>query len=242
MIKILWEDNDSLVIEKPFGMVVNRADSVSGITVQDWVEDFATGKKDWDLSGKLMEQRVGVCHRIDKETSGCLLIAKNPAALSYYLKLFEKREVNKKYMALAHGRVDPKEGGVILPIRRNTFDREKWGVHYEGKRAVTEWTVRDYYYLPDSPHWKNTLSLLDVVIKTGRTHQIRVHMSFLGWPLFSDERYLNREQAEKDRKSLSHHFLHANTIEFPSFCGERVLVESSLPDDCQDLLSKLERC
>lgn len=243
-IKVIHEDQNTLVIYKPFGVVVNRAESVSGMTVQDWVEsylklnlaDFA-GSKEQNI--KVFRERSGVCHRLDKETSGCLLIAKNPEALSYYLKLFKERKIKKIYTALVHGRVEPNEGEVVLPLKRSVFDREKWQVHYEGKRAVTGWSVNKRFRYDNTTHFKNALTLLSLNLKTGRTHQIRVHLSFLGWPIFSDEKYLNKDILKMDREKLSHHFLHAGSIAFKAYKGERIRVECDLPTDCQVLLESL---
>lgn len=239
-LKILFEDKDTLVIYKPFGLVVNRAESVKEMTVQDWIEvQISLKPNEWNTNDKTFQSRTGICHRLDKETSGCLVIAKNPKALFYYLRLFKDRKIRKVYTALVHGRVDPAEGEVILPIKRSLFDREKWQVHYEGKRAVTGWQVRERYQYENTPHWKNTLSLLSVNLKTGRTHQIRVHLSFLGWPIFADDKYLNKEQSKLDRLKLSHHFLHAGFIEFKTFSGEKIQIEAPLPDDCSRLLDSL---
>ena len=238
-IETLYEDEDTLVINKPVGMVVNRAESVAGETVQDWVERVRGMKAEGRLEeGKLFAQRSGICHRLDKETSGCLMIAKHSEALNYYLAQFKERKVHKSYLALVHGRVEPNEGEVRLPLKRSVFDREKWQVHYEGKRAITQWMV-ERRYVWESPRYKNALTLLRLNLKTGRTHQIRVHLSFLGWPIFADEKYLNKEMAREDRKSLDHHFLHAVRLEFLSFRGKNITVESKLPDDCLKLLSEL---
>jgi len=102
------------IINKPVGLVVNRAESVSGLTVQDWIEQ-RQGEIFFQYDDKLFRQRSGFCHRLDKETSGCLVIAKNPEALRYYLKLFKARKLTKEYVALVHGRVEPTEGTVVLP-------------------------------------------------------------------------------------------------------------------------------
>lgn len=241
MIEVLFEDENTLVINKPVGVVVNRAESIKGLTVQDWVERqkwFSDAR--YEITDKTFLDRSGVCHRLDKETSGCLVIAKNPEALTYYLSLFKQRKIKKNYIALVHGRVEPAEGEVILPLRRNLFNREKWQVHYEGKRAVTEWKVTKRFVYPGHEHWKDALTLLRLNLKTGRTHQIRVHLSFLGWPIFADDKYLNKKFGREDRRSLDHHFLHAASIEFVSFDGKNVKVEAPLPEECDYLLSTLE--
>lgn len=239
-IQILYEDDDTIVINKPVDVVVNRAASVGEFTIQDWVEaKFPENfKADND---KLFRDRSGVCHRLDKETSGCLMIAKNTEALKYYLSLFKDRKIIKEYVALVHGRVEPNEGDVILPLKRSIFDREKFQVHYEGKRAVTGWKVLERFTYPGHEHWKDSLTYLRLFLKTGRTHQIRVHLSFLGWPIFSDYKYLNVKFGREDRKFLSHHFLHAAYLEFKNFKGEKVVAEAPLPDDCQRFLETLER-
>jgi len=244
-IPILYEDADTLVINKPVDVVVNRAASIKGNTVQDWVEE-----RGWYKTQKLKTektqndenvywQRSGVCHRLDKETSGCLVIAKNPEALRYYLGLFKDRKITKTYLALVHGRVEPDEGEVVLPLKRSLYDREKWQVHYEGKRAVTAWRVEKRFNYPGHEHWKDALTLLRLNLKTGRTHQIRVHMSFLGWPIFSDFKYLNSKFSKEDRKYLYHHFLHAEQIGFTTFGGEKILVTAPLPADCEKFLTSL---
>lgn len=239
-IKILYEDKNTLVVYKPVGVVVNRAESVKGETIQDWIEKKIQDESgQWQTDDKTFKLRSGVCHRLDKETSGCLIIAKNPKALYYYLKMFKDRKVKKVYTALVHGRVEPSEGEVILPLKRSMFDREKWQVHYEGKRAVTGWTVEKRFVYDNTPHWKNSLTLLSLNLKTGRTHQIRVHLSFLGWPIFADEKYLNKDLSKLDREKLDHHFLHAGYLEFKNYDGELIKVVAPLPDDCSRLLSTL---
>ena len=238
--RILFEDKDTMVIYKPVGVVCNRADSVKEATIQDWVQSQIDKNPDkWSTDDKTYKMRTGICHRLDKETSGCLVVAKNPKALYYYLKLFKDRKVKKIYTALVHGRVEPNEGEVILPLKRSLFDREKWQVHYEGKRAVTGWTVLKRYAYENTPHFKNSLTLLSLNLKTGRTHQIRVHLSFLGWPIFSDEKYLNKDIAKMDRQKLVHHFLHAGHIEFETLEGVTVKVEAPLPLDSTELLASL---
>lgn len=240
-IPILYEDADTLVINKPVDLVVNRAQSIKGETVQDWVE-----RQDWfkkqkpEVTDKTFLDRSGVCHRLDKETSGCLVIAKNPEALRYYMSLFKDRKITKTYVALVHGKVEPDEGEVVLPLKRSLYDREKWQVHYEGKRAVTAWKVLKRFVYPGHEHWKDALTLVRLNLKTGRTHQIRVHLSFLGWPIFSDFRYLNRKFSKEDRKFLYHHFLHAEQIGLTNSEGRKILVEAPLPADCQKILDSLQ--
>lgn len=247
-LKIIYETADYLVVDKPSGLVVNKAESIKSETVQDWAEQQVwyevkknkTDAEPLDSEEELFIKRSGVCHRLDKETSGCLLLAKNPRTLVYFLDLFKRRKVKKRYLALVHGRVEPRFGEVVLPMRRSPFLREKWQVRYDGKRAVSSWLVEKYYdFLTKNSRWKDTLSLLSVGLKTGRTHQIRVHFSFLGWPLFSDEKYLQKEQSDIDRKMLNRHFLHAMELSFIDNLGNDLTIKSELPDDFKNLLSGL---
>ncbi len=240
---IVYEDERVLVVNKPYGVVVNRAESIKGETVQDWVET-----RDWfkklsisNIENKTFRDRSGVCHRLDKETSGCLMIAKTPESMKYYLLQFSDRKITKEYKALVHGAVDPTMGEVVLPLRRSIFEREKWHVHYNGKRAVSSWEVlKRYDYSSLNEKWNNTLSLLQIGLKTGRTHQIRVHLSFLGWPIFSDDKYLLKKQSVQDRELLSHHFLHAEVLEFVDEFGKVRRLTAPLPDDCVQLLKSLK--
>ena len=250
-IQILKETADFLVVNKPYGLVVNRAESIVGETVQDWIEQqrwfldwldkYKKSEKTSD--GELFLKRSGFCHRIDKETSGCLLIAKNEKSLVHFLKLFKERKVEKEYIALVHGKVEPKMGDVVLPMKRSLLNREKWQVHYDGKRAVSNWVVQEYYrFSSDNERWKNTLTLLRIGLKTGRTHQIRVHFSFLGWPLFSDDRYLQSKQSMVDRSYLDRHFLHSCHIAFEDIVGKKWVIDSPLPVECDSFLKTLEKC
>ncbi len=240
-IPILCETADYLVVNKPVGVVVNRAESIKAPTVQDWVESrLQISDLRFQSGGELFLSRSGICHRLDKETSGCLLIAKNPKALKYFLDLFKSRKVEKQYLALVHGNVEPDEGEIVLPMKRSTFEREKWHVHYDGKKALSSWKVLKKYFLKsENERWLNSLSLLKVGLATGRTHQVRVHFSFLGWPLFSDDKYLQKKQLLEDRKILDHHFLHASYLAFTDMDGKRVSFNSSLPESCQRLMDLL---
>lgn len=246
--KIVYEDEQILVINKPFGVVVNRASSVKGETIQDWVElqvwylqQVSRDKTNDKSRDMVFRDRSGICHRLDKETSGCLLIAKNPEVMKYYLSLFKDRKIRKTYTALVHGRVEPREGEVVLPLKRSIFDREKWRVRFDGKKAISVWKVVKYFdFESENEQWKNTLSLLEIGLKTGRTHQIRVHFSFLGWPIFSDAKYLNFKQSKIDRQFLWHHFLHAFRLSFVNMDGVTLNIESPLPDDCEQLVKSLK--
>ncbi len=225
---ILWEDDDILVVNKPPFVVVNRAESIKGETIQDWADRrLGITNKDEEIFRK----RSGVAHRLDKETSGCLVIAKNPRALTALLAQFKTREVKKEYLALVHGHLTPKEGTVRLPLSRSRFDREKWEIKYSGKTAETSWKVEEYY---------RQATLVRLFPRTGRTHQIRVHLAHLGFPIYADEKYLTRSLVAGDRERLAHHFLHAEKIGFFDMGHAWREVTAPLPADMAKLLLLME--
>ncbi len=228
-IPVVFEDDYLLVLNKPAGMVVNRAETVSSETVQDWVES----RGEVENTEGVFARRSGIAHRLDKETSGCLLVAKDPQTLDQLLALFKGRQIYKEYLALVHGRLEPAEGEMRLPIKRDTRDREKWTVSWEGRSAQTAWRVEKYLVLAGE-----TLTLVRLFPKTGRTHQIRVHMAHLGHPLFGDERYLGDRRREADRRVLARHFLHAAALVFVHpMTGQELRVEAPLPSELHLLLS-----
>lgn len=233
---ILWEDEDIMVVNKPPFVVVNRAESIKGETVQDWADRESTNlriyeSKNLGKDGEVFRKRSGVAHRLDKETSGCLLIAKNPLALKSLLGQFRDRETKKEYLALVHGRMTPTSGTIRLPLARSRYDREKWEIKYSGKMAETTWLAEKFF---------GGTTLVRLFPKTGRTHQIRVHLAHMGFPIFSDEKYLTKSSVEPDRAKLPFHFLHAQRIGFRDMGGEWQTVEAPLPEEAGKLLLLME--
>ena len=236
-----------MVINKPPFVVVNRAESIRGETVQDWIEKtqklppaeasalqhLRAGKnsKTRDKDEEVFVRRSGVAHRLDKETSGCLLIAKKPAALKSLLRQFHDRLTKKEYLALVHGHLTPESGTIRLPLARSRFDREKWAIKYSGKMAETTWEVEKYFV---------GTTLVRLLPRTGRTHQIRVHLAHMGFPIFSDEKYLTKSLVPDDRLKLPFHFLHAQKIGFRDMAGEWQSIEAPLPEDAAKLLLLME--
>lgn len=235
-VKIISEEKDFLMVEKPAGVVVNRARTVKGATIQDWAEKKLKGEG-VDLGGESdFGRRAGIVHRLDKGTSGLLIIAKNPEAFSNLQAQFKARKVEKKYLALAHGRVVPKEGEITLPVGRNPFNREKFGVFPGGREALTKYRTVSQFFVSGS--W---FSLLEVFPKTGRTHQIRVHLKALGCPVVSDAKYAGRKTNRADRQWCPRMFLHASSLGFFHPRTEKWLqLESSLPPDLKKGLQFLE--
>lgn len=225
--RVIFEDTSFLVLEKPEGWVVNRSETTKNQqTIQDWLE------ANFQFSiFKFQFCRSGVVHRLDKETSGLLLIAKTPEAFTNLQKQFKERKVVKRYLALVHGKILPEEGEINAAISRSPFNRKKFGVFLGGRPAVTKYKTLKYL---------GKFSLVELRPQTGRTHQIRVHLKHLGYPIVGDDFYAGRKTARLDRKWCSRQFLHASYLAFfhPE-TGEKLEFTSSLPADLEAVMKKL---
>ena len=179
-IEILYEDDDIIVVNKRSGMVVHPGNgNHSGTLVNALM--YHTD----DLSDEGGSERCGIVHRIDKDTSGVLLIAKTNKAHSILSDDFKNKRIKRKYIALVHGIIDNNKGKIDAPIGRDKIDRKKMCVtDVNSKKAVTNFTVLDRF--------KNT-TLLELILETGRTHQIRVHMAYIGHPVVNDPVYSSRK-------------------------------------------------
>ncbi len=244
-IPILFEDEDLLVVDKPAGITVNRAETTKDeVTIQDWAEDHlsikykVSGIKYGDEEWKPEEdfyQRGGIVHRLDKETSGILIIAKNPTAFVELQRQFRDREVKKEYQALAHGAITPPEGEINVPVGRLPWSGKQFGIVPGGKESKTLYKVLKNYQNPKN---KEKFTLVELYPQSGRTHQIRVHLKYIGHPIFSDFLYAGRKTARDDRKVLPRVFLHAAKISFthPS-SKETMTFQSPLPQELQEVLN-----
>lgn len=233
LIEIIFEDQDIIVINKPASVVVNRATTAKETTIQEWAEK-KLNIENYKSNSKIEEEfssRGGVVHRLDKETSGVLLIAKNAFSFENLKNQFKDRSLSKTYIALAHGLIRSKEGQINVPIGRLPWNRTRFGVLAEGREAKTFYKVVDYRnFLADKK--KQELTLVELYPKTGRTHQIRVHLFHLGYPIFSDILYAGRKNAKNDRKYLSRHFLHASKLSFKHPRSNQVMdLEAQMPAD-----------
>jgi 23S rRNA pseudouridine1911/1915/1917 synthase len=230
--RVIFQDNDLFVIDKPAGWVVNRSQTTfSRQTLQDWLEKrlkFTVNKK------SDFYHRSGLVHRLDKETSGLLLVAKNEKSFLNLQYQFKNRLVHKKYLVLLHGRIVPAKGNIQAPVSRNPFDSHKFGVFLAGRQAVTAYRLRRFYSLPQ----RGDFSLVEAEPQTGRTHQIRVHFKYLGWSLVGDALYAGRKTVRFDRGWCPRQFLHASYLEFnhPSSL-KRLVFKSPLPADLQQALN-----
>jgi 23S rRNA pseudouridine1911/1915/1917 synthase len=238
---ILFEDASLIVIDKPAGMVVNRAETVKEETVQDWMDkrikkqELRIENGERDASEKEFWNRSGMVHRLDKETSGVLLLAKTPAAFQHLKSQFQNRRIGKQYLALVHGRLEPKVGTIRLPLSRNPKNRRRFTVRLGGRPAETAYAVKEYRH---KEAWEFTL--VEVMPQTGRTHQIRVHFQFVKHPLVADPLYLSVKQLKRDRIWCSRLFLHAQKLVFSHpESGQRITVEAALPQDLSQALGLL---
>lgn len=264
---ILLENDQVLAINKPAGLVVNRASSVKVSTLQDWVEKYLQADKQWQKEREKDEtfrERSGMVHRLDKDTSGVILFAKSAEAMYELMRQFKAREVEKSYLALVHGKLPTPEGIVRAAIRRHPKSREKFTVAADGRPSETLYKTKEYFssiqkqevsLLNKNSHnpvrdfekelkvYEGGFSLVELFPKTGRTHQIRVHMQFLHHPLVGDERYVGRRRARLDALWCPRQFLHAATIQFvsPDGSGEKVQVTAPLANDLQASLDLLTR-
>jgi len=228
--KIIFEDTSLMILEKPSGWIVNEAETTKGQKVlQTWLK-----KKDYPLA-KNKEFRSGIVHRLDKETSGILIIAKTEEAFKNLQKQFKDRKVKKSYQSLAHGKIGIKKGHIKAPVGRLPWNRRRFGVLPGGRSAETDYEVIGYYKKDDEE-----FSLVNAFPRTGRTHQIRIHLKYLGNSVVSDEFYAGRKTARKDRTWCQRLFLHAASISFKHpEKNKTVKFESSLPDDLSKALQKL---
>lgn len=223
-VPVIYEDKDIIVVNKPKGMVVHPANGNPDGTL---VNAILAMCKD-SLSGIGGEIRPGIVHRLDKDTSGLLIIAKNDLAHMNMSKQIQDRKVIKKYIALVRGTVPENEATIDMPIARSQKDRKKMTVDKNGKEAVTHFKVLARY---------DKYTLLEVKIDTGRTHQIRVHMSYIGHPVIGDEVYSNG----KNEFGVKGQMLHAKYLEFKHpITGKDIKLEAPLPEYFEEVLKQLE--
>jgi len=222
-LEIVYEDEDIIVVNKPKGLVVHPAVGNPDGTLVNAIMAIC---KD-SLSGIGGEIRPGIVHRLDKDTSGILIIAKNDKAHINLSEQIKNHEVEKTYIALVRGIVKENEATINMPIGRSTKDRKKMAVNKNGKNAVTHFKVL-------KRHEKYTL--LEIKIETGRTHQIRVHLSHIGYPIVGDYTYSNG----KNDFNVEGQMLHSQRIKFKHPKTDKWMeLEAKLPEYFHEILEKL---
>lgn len=232
---IIFEDSEFFVVDKPSGWISNDA---STTTTQPVIQTWIRENFDYPLKGD-REHRDGIVHRLDKETSGILLVAKTKDAFVGLQSQFKDRVVKKTYTALVHGKVEPEDGTVDQPVGRLPWRRDRFGVLPGGRDAKTDYNVVSTH---TDKITKEVYSLLKLAPKTGRTHQIRIHLKHIGHPIVSDTFYAGRKTSRKDRIWCPRLFLHAGGISFvhPK-TQKQVLFESELPQDLKSSLQGREK-
>lgn len=226
-VEIIYEDSDMIVVNKPKGMVVHPANGNPDGTLVNAIMSICKGS----LSGIGGELRPGIVHRIDKDTSGILIVAKNDKAHINLSEQIKNHEVKKTYVALVRGIVKENEATINMPIGRSAKDRKKMAVTKNGKEAITHFKVIQRYP-------KYNCTLLEVKIETGRTHQIRVHLSQIGYPIIGDTTYSNG----KNEWGIQGQCLHAKSLKFKHPVTEKeMFLEAELPEYFQEVLEKLKK-
>ena len=220
-LEIAYEDADVLVVNKPRGMVVHPAPGHANGTLVNGLMFHCT-----DLSGINGVARPGIVHRIDKDTSGLLMVAKNDMAHTSLVDQLVKKTVTRKYVALVHGHIPHDKGTIEAPIGRDAKDRQKMAVIDKGKHAVTHFRVLERF---------GNYTLVECRLETGRTHQIRVHMKYIGFPLVGDPKYGPKKTIDFGGQAL-----HAEVIGFDHpRTGEYLEFSAEAPAEFAELLESL---
>ena len=223
-IDFLYEDDNIIVVNKPKGMVVHPANGNPDGTLVNAIMSKCKGT----LSGIGGEIRPGIVHRLDKDTSGVLVVAKNDKSHIKLSQQIKNREVKKTYIALVRGELPENDATINMPIARSTKDRKKMAISKTGKEAITHFKVISRY---------KGYTLIEVNIETGRTHQIRVHMAEIGYPIVGDGVYSNG----KNPFGVEGQMLHAAKLEFTHpITNKKLTIEAPLPKYFKEVLQMLE--
>lgn len=224
-VEVLYEDNDIILVNKPKGLVVHPANGNPDGTLVNALMSICKGS----LSGIGGEIRPGIVHRLDKDTSGVLIVAKNDKSHLDLSNQIKNRTVKKTYIALVRGIIKENEATINMPIGRSKKDRKKMDIDKNGKEAITHFKVIKRY---------ENYTLLEVQIDTGRTHQIRVHLSHIGYPIVGDYIYSNG----KNPFGVEGQMLHAKKIEFEHpITRKHMIIEAKLPEYFEKVLEELEK-
>jgi len=232
--QVIYESEDFVVINKPAGMAVHPARQPQGVTLVDWL---LARYPEMTKVGDDLRTRPGIVHRLDKDTSGVILVCRTQEAFAYFKKQFQEQRIKKTYLALVHNFLKSKSGLINKPLglKKGTIKRT---VHGRGtkmiKEAITRYKVKGLIRANKSP-----FSLLEIEPLTGRTHQIRVHLASIGHPVVGDRLYgkgSRKLKISNQEKTPPRLFLHAESLEFTTPSGQRLKVAADLPADLGNFL------
>lgn len=226
-INILYEDDNVLAINKPAGLVVHSDGKREKVALTDWIDKKYPESKGvgetLTLSNSDVIERSGIVHRIDRETSGVMLVAKNQKSFSHLKTQFQNREINKIYHMFVYGEMKDDEGVIHRPIGRSKKDFRQWSAQ-RGTRGAMREAITHYKVIFRSKDF----SFVEVIPKTGRTHQIRVHFKAVNHPIVADSLYASKKGKALGFERLA---LHAYSIEFNSINGKKIKVIAPHPED-----------
>ncbi|MFA5084130.1 MAG: RluA family pseudouridine synthase [Candidatus Paceibacterota bacterium] len=230
MISLIYETRDFIAVNKPAGVLVHPIKDSREETLVDWVLKRYPEVKN---VGDDPAIRPGIVHRLDRDTSGVILIARNQEFFEYLKNLFKTHQIKKTYLALVWGKLEPKSGEINAPIgiKSGTIKRTVWQKRAKDlKEAITEYKVKKYF---------KDFSLVELNPKTGRTHQIRIHLASVNHPVVGDKLYgFKKTEMPFD---LSRQFLHAFSLEFSAADGHRIKIEAELPEELGMIIDTLEK-
>jgi 23S rRNA pseudouridine1911/1915/1917 synthase len=224
--EIVFENENFAIINKPVGLVVNRSDTTKGITLQDFIEENILNLEDFNPESEFY-LRSGIVHRLDKDTSGLLIVAKNENYLDYLQEKFRTREVEKKYIVMTFNKVLDERFEIDAPLARNPKNRFKYAVVRDGKEAQTY-----FEKIKDVVIDEKEFSFLYAQPRTGRTHQIRVHLAANSTPVAGDVIYLSEKEHEICIScTINRLMLHSLSLKFQGLNGEEFYFEADVPEE-----------
>ncbi len=241
--QIIFEDDDVLVLDKPIGWLVHEDGKGDGPTVVEWFLRHCPAAEEVGEIGYSPEgtelNRSGVVHRLDRETSGVLIMAKTQSAHVHLKKRFKDRLVHKEYRALVYGRMKERWGTISAPIGRSGKDARQRSALPGAKGTLRE-AVTEYESIKEGEYNGEIFSFLRLVPKTGRTHQLRVHLRYLDRPIVGDQLYAEYKIHDSNNLNLDRMALHAESLELTLPSGEKQVFKTPLPDELQAAVAKLK--
>lgn len=228
---LIYETRDFIAVNKPAGVLVHPLKISNEPTLVDWILEKHPEVKN---VGDEPKTRPGIVHRLDRDTSGVILICRNQKFFEYLKELFKTHQIKKTYLALVWGKLEPKIGVIKTPIgiKTGTIKRTVWQKKAKDfKEAITEYRVKKYF---------QDFSLVELAPKTGRTHQIRIHLASINHPVVGDKLYgFKKLPFNKLGIDLNRQFLHAASLEFSTAVGQRIKIEAELPEELKRVIDTL---